>query len=65
MGRYEDEFTAETEDVMDELGPGCLDGLRQVPGSGSARDQRRRAVRKAIELHLERRRLRRDLEFFT
>ncbi len=64
MGRNEDEFSEETEDVKGELGPGRLDGLRQVPGAGSARDQRRRAVRKAIELHLERRRLRRGLGFF-
>jgi len=66
MGRDSyDEYLHEIEDEIEELESGLLEGAYENTSDSVSRDRHKRAVRKAIELHQERRRLRHDLEFFT
>lgn len=64
MGRnIYDEYLDELEDEIEALESGSLEECN-LPDDEMSRGWHRRSVRKAIELHQERRRLRRDLEFF-
>ncbi len=66
MGRnVYDEYLDELEDEIEELESGLLEEAGDIPDDKASRDRHKRSVRKAIELHQERRRLRRDLEFFS